>query len=49
MMEGLLNIPLFIPTAPSSSVSIMAEVPITMLSVRSWFSQLSVTCFVRRR
>ena len=31
MMNGLLNMPLFIPTAPSISVSIMADVPMTIL------------------
>ena len=32
MMNGLLKMPLFIPIAPSISVSMMAEVPMTMLS-----------------
>ena len=41
MRKGLLKMPLFMPTAPSSSVSTMAEVPMTMQSGRSWFSQLS--------
>ena len=30
-MNGLLKMPLFIPTAPSISVSMMAEVPMTIL------------------
>ena len=31
MIKGLLKMPLFIPTAPSISVSIIADVPMTML------------------
>ena len=41
--------PLFLPTVPSSSVSTMAEVPMTMQSVKSWFSQRSTAARVRRR
>ena len=49
IMNGLLNIPLYIPTAPSMSYWTRAEVPMTILSVMSWFRQLSATCCVRRR
>ena len=35
MRNGLLNIPLFIPTDPSTSVSIIADVPITIQAVKS--------------
>ena len=31
MMNGLLKMPLFIPTPPSISVAMMAEVPMTIL------------------
>ncbi len=33
MMNGLLKISLYIPTAPSISVFVIADVPITILSV----------------
>lgn len=49
MINGLLKMPLFIPTAPSISVSTIADVPITILSARSWFSQLSATSCVKCR
>ena len=45
----VLNTPLYMPTAPSISYCARAEVPITMLSVRSWFSHDSATCRVSRR
>ena len=41
--NGLLNTPLYIPTAPSISYDARAEVPMTMLSGKSWFIQLSAT------
>lgn len=35
MRNGLLNMPLYIPTAPSISYFANADVPMTILSVRS--------------
>ena len=47
MMNGLLKMPLFMPTAPSISVSMMADVPMIMLfSDRSLSWLVSATCAV---
>ena len=49
MMKGLLKMPLYIPTAPSISYRASADVPMTMLSGRSWLVQLCATCCVSWR
>ena len=49
MMNGLLKIPLFMPTEPSIPLSIIADVHMTMLSVISLFSQLWAVSIVSRR
>ena len=49
IINGLLKTPLYIPTAPSMSNWARAEVPITIQSVRSWFSHVLPTCLVSRR